>query len=104
FARGLFYVSGDVSDPAMYQALAAKLAAVENARHTGGNVLFFLSTQPSQYATIAHGIGAAGMSKGGGWRRLVVEKPFGHDMESAKQLSNRLHEFFEESEVYRIDH
>ncbi|HXA49196.1 MAG TPA: glucose-6-phosphate dehydrogenase [Candidatus Acidoferrum sp.] len=104
FARGLFYVAGDVSDPAMYQALAAKLAAVENARHTGGNVLFYLSTQPSQYATIAHGIGAAGMSKGGGWRRLVVEKPFGHDMESAKQLSNHLHEFFEESEVYRIDH
>ena len=104
FARGLFYVAGDVSDPAMYQALAAKLAAVENARHTGGNVLFYLSTQPSQYATIAHGIGSAGMSKGGGWRRLVVEKPFGHDMESAKQLSNHLHEFFEESEVYRIDH
>src|SRR5258708_22566952 len=104
FARGLFYVSGDVSDPAMYQALAAKLAAVENERHTGGNVLFYLSTQPSQYATIAHGIGAAGLGKGNGWRRLVVEKPFGHDLASARQLSAELHEVFDETDGYRIDH
>jgi glucose-6-phosphate 1-dehydrogenase len=104
FARGLFYISGDVNNPAMYQALCAKLTQVENERHTGGNVLFYLSTQPSQYATIAHGIGAAGLGKGNGWRRLVVEKPFGHDLGSAKQLSNDLHDVFDESEVYRIDH
>jgi glucose-6-phosphate 1-dehydrogenase len=104
FARGLFYIAGDVKDPAMYQALCGKLTQVENERHTGGNVLFYLSTQPSQYATIAHGIGAAGLGKGNGWRRLVVEKPFGHDLASAKQLSNDLHDVFDESEVYRIDH
>jgi glucose-6-phosphate 1-dehydrogenase len=104
FARGLFYIAGDVKDPAMYQALAAKLAAVENERHTGGNVLFYLSTQPSQYATIAHGIGTAALGKGNGWRRLVVEKPFGHDLASARKLSDDLHEVFDESEVYRIDH
>jgi glucose-6-phosphate 1-dehydrogenase len=104
FARGLFYISGDVNDPAMYQALCAKLTQAENERHTGGNVLFYLSTQPSQYATIAHGIGRAGLGKGNGWRRLVVEKPFGHDLASAKQLSNDLHDVFDESEVYRIDH
>jgi glucose-6-phosphate 1-dehydrogenase len=66
--------------------------------------MFYLSTQPSQYAPIAHGIGAAGMGKGSGWRRLVVEKPFGHDLASARELSNELHEVFEESDVYRIDH
>ena len=68
FARGLFYIAGDVKDKAMYQALAAKLAEVESERRTGGNVLFYLSTQPSQYATIARGIGAARHGQG---RRLA---------------------------------
>ena len=54
--------------------------------------------------TIAQGLGAAGLGKGNGWRRLVVEKPFGHDLASARELSDRLHEVFRESEVYRIDH
>ena len=81
-----------------------KLGEIENARHTGGNVLFYLSTQPSQYATIAQGLGAAGLGKGNGWRRLIVEKPFGHNLASARELSDRLHEVFRESEVYRIDH
>src|SRR5436190_9297169 len=104
FARGLFYIAGDVNDPGLYQKLAAKLSEIEQERHTGGNVLFYLSTQPSQYATIARGIGAADLGKGSGWRRLVVEKAFGHDLASARQLSNELHEVFDESAVYRIDH
>ena len=104
FARGLFYVAGDISDPALYSSLASRLAAIETSAHTAGNVLFYLSTQPSQYAPIAHGIGAAGLGKGAGWRRLVVEKPFGHDLASARKLSDDLHEVFDESEVYRIDH
>ena len=73
-----------MNDAALYQKLAAKLGEIEHERHTGGNVLFYLSTQPSQYATIARGIGAAGLGKGNGWRRLVVEKPFGHDLASAR--------------------
>jgi glucose-6-phosphate 1-dehydrogenase len=104
FARGLFYVAGDIGDPGLYQRLGEKLGQIESERHTGGNALFYLSTQPSQYAPIAHGIGAAGMGKGNGWRRLVVEKPFGHDLASARELSNRLHEVFDETDVYRIDH
>ena len=104
FAAGLFYVPGDIGDAAAYQKLAAKLAEIETARHTGGNVLFYLSTQPSQYARAAQGLGAAGLGKGGGWRRLVVEKPFGHDLASARELSVRLHESFDESDIYRIDH
>jgi glucose-6-phosphate 1-dehydrogenase len=104
FAAGLFYLAGDVDDPALYQRLGAKLAEVESARHTGGNVLFYLSIQPSQYAPTALGIGGAGLGKGTGWRRLIVEKPFGHDLASARELSDRLHEVFNESDVYRIDH
>jgi glucose-6-phosphate 1-dehydrogenase len=60
--------------------------------------------QPSQYASTALGLGAAGLGKGNGWRRLVVEKPFGHGLESARELSDRLHEVFDETDVYRIDH
>ncbi|HWB85030.1 MAG TPA: glucose-6-phosphate dehydrogenase [Bryobacteraceae bacterium] len=104
FARGLFYVAGDVKDSALYQRLKTKLAAVEEQRRTGGNVLFYLSTQPSQYAPTALGLGAAGLGKGSGWRRLVVEKPFGHDKASASELSEKLHQVFQESDVYRIDH
>jgi glucose-6-phosphate 1-dehydrogenase len=104
FAAGLYYVAGDIADPALYQNLAAKLKQVEAERQTGGNVLFYLSTQPSQYAPAALGLGSAGLGKGNGWRRLVVEKPFGHDLESARELSDKLHEVFAEAEVYRIDH
>ena len=89
---------------ALSHASREKLAEIEASRHTGGNVLFYLSTQPSQYAPVAQGIGAAGLGKGNGWRRLVVEKPFGHDLASARELSDRLHEVFDESDVYRIDH
>src|ERR1035437_38724 len=104
FARGLYYVSGDIGDKDLYGRLGEKLGQIEGERHTGGNVLFYLSTQPSQYAPIAHGIGAVGLGKGSGWRRLVVEKPFGHDLASARELSGRLHEVFDETAVYRIDH
>jgi glucose-6-phosphate 1-dehydrogenase len=104
FACGLYYVAGDIGDAALYQRLGQKLAVIESERHTGGNALFYLSTQPSQYAQVALGLGAAGLGKGNGWRRLVVEKPFGHDLASARELSGRLHEVFNESDVYRIDH
>ena len=104
FAQGLFYSAGDIDDPGTYQRLAERLAGIEKTRKTGGNVLFYLSTQPSQYAPAALGLGAAGLGNGSGWRRLVVEKPFGHDLASARELSGELHQVFDESEVYRIDH
>ncbi len=104
FAAGLFYVAGDIANPKLYEDVAAKLKEVEAQRQTGGNVLFYLSTQPSQYAPAALGIGAAGMGKGNGWRRLIVEKPFGHDLASARELSDKLHQVFAEADVYRIDH
>ena len=97
FAQGLYYVAGDIADADLYGRLGGKLAEIEQARHTGGNVLFYLSTQPSQYAPAALGIGAAGLQKGHGWRRLIVEKPFGHDLASARELSARIHQVFDES-------
>src|ERR1022692_3102368 len=104
FAQGLFYMPGDIDNPAIFPALDARLKEIEAARHTGGNVLFYLSTQPSQYIPAAQGLGAANVGKGAGWRRIVIEKPFGHDLASARKLSDELHKAFEESEVYRIDH
>jgi len=104
FAQGIFYSHGDIDDSATYARLGARLAGIEQARHTGGNVLFYLSTQPSQYAPAAAGIGAAGLNHGSGWRRLVVEKPFGRDLASARDLSAALQRVFPESEIYRIDH
>jgi glucose-6-phosphate 1-dehydrogenase len=104
FAQGLFYMAGDIYDAAMYTAMDARLKEIEAARHTGGNALFYLSTQPSQYIPIAQGLGAANLGKGSGWRRIVVEKPFGHDLASARELSDQLHNAFAEPEVYRIDH
>ncbi len=104
FAAGLFYVAGDIGNPQLYRDLAARLKQIEAQRQTGGNALFYLSTQPSQYAPAALGIGAAGLGKGSGWRRLIVEKPFGHDLPSARELSDQLHQVFSEADVYRIDH
>ena len=104
FAQGIFYLAGDVGDANSYQELKKCLADVEEQRKTEGNVLFYLSTQPSQYAEIAEGIGAAGMAKGNGWHRIVIEKPFGHDLTSAGELNRRLQAVFDESQIYRIDH
>jgi glucose-6-phosphate 1-dehydrogenase len=104
FAQGLFYMAGDVNDAGMYPELRGRLEKIEQLRKTGGNTLFYLAIQPSQYERAARGIGECGLAKGNGWRRLIVEKPFGHDLASARALSNALHDFFPESEVYRIDH
>src|SRR5438477_2421249 len=104
FSQGLFYEPGDVHDTDSYTRLAKRLTEIEETRHTGGNVLFYLSTQPSQYGAAVKGIGGAGLAHGNGWRRIVIEKPFGHDLGSARVLSQEVHEVFPESEVYRIDH
>lgn len=104
FCRHLYYLAGDLQDPDLYSAMARRLEQIETEGRTTGNVLFYLSTQPSYYATVARGIGAAGMQTGRGWRRLVVEKPFGHDLASARELNCALQEVFPEQAIYRIDH
>jgi glucose-6-phosphate 1-dehydrogenase len=104
FATGLAYRAGDLRDPACYKSIADCLAEMEKARQTGGNVLFYLSTQPSHYSSVIEGLGNAGLHRGNGWRRLVVEKPFGRDLASSRELNDRIHEVFPEEDVYRIDH
>ena len=100
FAKGLHYVAGNLFEGALYQALKAKLGEIG-----AGNVLFYLSTQPSQYGPAVGQIGAAGMQYAdGAWRRIIIEKPFGHDTRSAAELDQSIHKVFDESAVYRIDH
>jgi glucose-6-phosphate 1-dehydrogenase len=101
FARNLHYIAGDLNNPKLYEDLGDKLTALSL-----GNVLYYLSTQPSYYEPVADCLGAAGLgdSRPGSWRRIVIEKPFGHDLESARALNAGIHRVFPEHEVYRIDH
>ncbi len=104
FAESLFYVPGDLNDPATYSAIADKLDEVERSRQTAGNVLFYLSTQPSHYAEVVEQLGAHNLQHGRGWRRVIIEKPFGHDLASARSLNDKIHKVLDESAIYRIDH
>ncbi len=105
-ATGLFYEAGDLADPACYERIRVRLAEIEASRQTGGNVLYYLSTQPSHYQVVIQGLGAAKLAQAppGAWRRIVVEKPFGHDLVSAKELDNCIQQIFPEESIYRIDH
>ena len=101
FARGIHYIAGDMNDPGLYSRLAEKSRAIGQR-----NLLFYLSTQPSYYETVVGGLKQAHLNVDGarGWRRIVVEKPFGHDLASAQKLNQHLHGAFPENETYRIDH
>ncbi|MBL8173091.1 MAG: glucose-6-phosphate dehydrogenase, partial [Bryobacterales bacterium] len=102
FARSLYYVAGDLQDANFYSELAARLKQHE--ARTAGNILFYLSTQPSHYEPVVQGLEGAGLAHGSGWRRVVVEKPFGYDLHTARQLNGKLQRVFPEQEIYRIDH
>ena len=105
FAAGIHYQQGDFADPASYKALAERLEQVDDAAGTRGNVLFYLATPPSAYPEIVANLGAAHLqSRETGWSRIVIEKPFGHDLASARALNDEVMHVFDESQVYRIDH
>jgi len=101
FAKGLHYIAGDLSDPKLYSAIKDKLTALGRT-----NVLYYLSTQPSYYGEVVERLGAVGLghTTAQGWQRIVVEKPFGHDLASARELNERIHGVFAEGDVFRIDH
>ena len=86
--------------------MGQRLSAVAAGAGTGGNVLYYLATPPSLFEPIAGGLARAGLAqeRDGAWRRLIVEKPFGYDLQSARALNERLHSWFGERQIYRIDH
>jgi glucose-6-phosphate 1-dehydrogenase len=105
FAEGLHYVAMSFDDPDGYARLTQVLQEVDRTRGTGGNRVFYLATLPDLFPTVVHSIGSAGLARTTeGWTRLIIEKPFGHDLASAQQLNATVHEVFKESQVYRIDH
>ena len=107
FAKNLFYSAGDYGDQEAYSRLAKRLAELDTSHNLCGNRIFYLSTPPDVYADIIDQLGRAGLSRPcnpKAWVRIIVEKPFGRDLASAKELNQIVHNVFEENQVYRIDH
>lgn len=102
FAAHLWYVRGDLNTSDDYQHLHASLLELESGP---ADRLYYLATAPKLYVPVIEGLGAVGMTReDGGWRRIVVEKPFGHDQASAQALNCTIHAAWDENQVYRIDH
>ena len=102
-ARHLTYLAGDLQDPALYQ----KLGAVLEEAAPGSGVLFYLAIPPALAAPVTEHLGRAGLNRAahsGAWRRVIVEKPFGTDLATARDLNRLLHQHFDENQIYRIDH
>jgi glucose-6-phosphate 1-dehydrogenase len=104
FSRLLYFIPGDFTDPASYTRLGQKVAQVRAEQGLPDNVFFHLAAPPDFFSPIVEQLETAGLSRGEGWRRLVVEKPFGTDRTSARQLDGRLRRIFPEEAIYRIDH
>jgi glucose-6-phosphate 1-dehydrogenase len=100
------YVRGSFDDGSVFGRLVRVLDETDLEYRTSANALFYLATLPQAFGTIAAGLGRVGLAEQppGTFRRLVVEKPFGHDLDSAAELDHRLHEWFHEEQIYRIDH
>jgi glucose-6-phosphate 1-dehydrogenase len=107
FAKRIVYELMDFDDAAGFDALLTKLQQLDKENSTRGNMLFYLATQESAFPVIVQQLGRVGLDHEhhtGGWRRIVVEKPFGHDLDSAVRLNREVGKVFRESQVYRIDH
>lgn len=108
FAASLFYCRIDYDSPESFQGLAGFLQERDREMGTAGNYLFDLALPPSLYPVVAEQLGRSGLSiqhqKKRGWSRIVVEKPFGRDIDSALALDAILHSHFQEDQIYRIDH
>jgi glucose-6-phosphate 1-dehydrogenase len=104
FAERVHYVHGELEDDGTYQMIGTRLEQLVNSG-ASRNHLFYLATPPSLFATIVKGLGRANLAKEGQhWTRVVVEKPFGRDLESARALNATIREVFQEHQIYRIDH
>src|SRR5450759_3006850 len=104
FVSSCFYVKVDFGKLDEFKALQRRLAELDTTRHVAGNRMFYCATPPPTYETIVEQLKAAAMTTGDGFHRIVVEKPFGSDLKSARELTDILQRVFHEDEVYRIDH
>jgi glucose-6-phosphate 1-dehydrogenase len=107
FLRKLHYLPIDTGDQEQYGLLKQRMSELDTRYRTGGNCIFYLATPPALYERIpaylaAHRLNLEGA--GSGWKRIIIEKPFGTDLESGRALNRRLLDFFREDQLYRIDH
>ncbi|WP_166240704.1 glucose-6-phosphate dehydrogenase [Paenibacillus turpanensis] len=104
FAEHFEYMSLDVSSVPGFVELCKLAEQLDERFETGGNRLFYLALAPEHFGIVAHNLKNGGLLEGDGWRRLVIEKPFGYDLSSAEKLNSELCEVFKEEQIYRIDH
>ncbi|MCU6769118.1 glucose-6-phosphate dehydrogenase [Barnesiella propionica] len=105
FLKHIYYISMDTTTPGQYPWLARQIDQMRVASDIDDNILYYLATPPTMYALIPRFIQDAGMNRSSrGWRRIIVEKPYGRDEESARELDLVLRSVFPEKEIYRIDH
>ncbi len=111
FERGISYVRGSFDDPSTYTKLREHLEELDRDRNTRGNRLYYLAVPPAEFETIVSNLREAGLvadphaeRSGGPWTRIIIEKPFGHDLPSSRELNDCIASAFAESQVFRIDH
>ena len=106
FAQSIFYHASDFGDESGYKSLAAKLDKIDKERGTRGNRLFYFAVGPDQFEPILKHLKSAGLNEAreGSWARVIVEKPFGSDLASARELNRLVRSSFTEEQTYRIDH
>jgi glucose-6-phosphate 1-dehydrogenase len=107
FARRISYFRGTYGDAGSFVSLRERLDEVDRQTGTGGRRLFYLATPPAIYMDVVRNLGSSGLNRSPdphGWVKVIVEKPFGHDLSTARVLDECVHETFDESQVYRIDH
>lgn len=107
FEEGIFYQDGGYDDPEDFRRLGRRLAELDEKRGVRGNRIFYLSTPPSSFPTILRNLGEAGLIHRGGsspFTRVIIEKPFGHDLASAQELNRQVQQVADENQIYRIDH
>jgi len=107
FAQRIHYLRGSYDDPESFKQLSTLLDTLDREAGTQNHRVFYLATPPNVYGDIAQTLGTAGLSRPAqesGWVRLIVEKPFGRNLDTAEQLDEQIHEAFDERQVFRIDH
>ena len=101
----LHYMGGSFDDPEAYKRLAVMVAELDAQNQAGGNVLFYMATPPAVFGLVSDQLARSGLKdRGAGWSRIIVEKPFGHDLASAVELNRELLAHWDEDQIYRIDH
>ena len=105
FAKNMYYVSGDIDDPDSFARLKNRLDGLDQGEDGAANRLYYLSVAPRFFEKAIKNIAVAGLAdEENGWRRAVIEKPFGHDIESAQELNRVVTEVFDEHQGYSIGH